>query len=1682
MLMKNFTRLIFLSLSFVLTVGTQIYGQCTQGVLYGSGTASTFCTTVTATAGTACHFINEYAKFTGLTIGNTYEIGTNVSGTSTTTPAISGEHMLTLYDGTGAVLTFQANPVNNLTSITFTATTTEVRVQMNTYTGGICGTTGSYCHYYGLRCTSCSGPGAPACPTLTAPANNATGVSTLPTLTWSASTNAVSYDIYLNADATCTITPTTLIATVTGSPYTLTTGLSPTTQYRWMVVPRDCGGSAPASCTPFCFTTTTAPPANDNCNGTNGTPVSLTPQPNAAACSSPVSATTVGATQSNTNCGTTSTNDDVWFTFTATATSEIVRFENVVAVTGMVTAMGMDTYTTCGGTSANCNASLTITSGVAQGTLTGLTVGTTYFLRVWTLGASNSATFNICVIDPPAAPANDECGGAVTLGIQSYAAIGCPGSVPGTTLGATISTVPASATFPSSSDDDVWYQFIASATSHIVRFCNVTYPLGAAVNMGIVLHPGCASGDVEITGTGITVTIASGTGTASLSGLTSGTTYKLRVLTSGTTSRANFDISVLSPPPAPANDDCAGATPFSISAFGGCSYVGVSTSGATQTATPVPSCTGTGNNDDIWHTITPTISGSYTIRYNTLTAVTGTASTVGYDLYTGACASLTAVPLACNAGFGSAGSGSISTPALTAGTTYYLRLWVGAASNSGTWNMCVENPAPPPANDDCAAAIAMPAFTVGGAAATITGTTDAATQSIVGCLGTADDDVWYSFATPSGCNSIAISLTGLIAVSGSSVDMMFEVFSACGGTSLLCSDPESATLTVTPNTTYYIRVYTYFATSRVNFTLNVGASPAMTFTSDASTQPAIAAAAGALDVQIFRLQVTTAGANNPLQMQTINVDMSGGNAANVTAARIYYTTSTTFSTATQFGSTVTNPAATFAVTGTQTLASGSGNYFWVVYDLSCSVSGTIDAAVPTYVLSSITRIPAITNPGTAITPTVLATFATAANGNWSNPATWACGIPPNGTTISVVINHNITLDVPVNIDANFTINAGKTLTINGNTLTIGVTGGDNNALTVNGTLSISAGTLNLNGSGTFNAGAVFNMSGGDFNIDGNTGTAATSVVTGSSLLSIATSSVSITGGIILFVDPHLNNLTGSSAFNYTGSAAVVCIGGLFRFGDGVSTTAGNSTTTGFYLSPSSSLSTKFSFYNLEVNGGSTATRLTRNNWDLVVRNNLTITTGSTLSTNDDVWLLKDLVNNGTFINSAYYTIFGALNSTSVATASPTSSVNTITGNGVYNNATSSATANIFALKIDNNSGNPVSLPASMTSGVASSSISSALLLLNGVLDVSTPVTLGVSGASATTAGTLTHTNGWLNGTLIRWINALAGVRDFPIGTAMTKRLAQINFTGVPSAHTLTASFTASAPGTTGLPVTTQGITATHVSPTGYWTIDANVGQTAAYTATVNAAGFTKTDGLTTITDFPNIRLIKRPTGGAWASFTSSTVAGPGSLTAVSAAGLAGFSQFAIGGTAAALPLELKSFTGRIEGSMNKLAWETLTEKNVQFHSVERSVDGLQWSEVGRTPSQGDAQVLQVYTLEDRAPLAKAYYRLRSVDFDGQESKSNTILLTRKSEHFTITSVFPSPTVDNVTVQFNATREETVTIRVTDMTGRLVLTQTADAVPDINERPLQLTGLQSGMYTVTVANSAGVTAPVRFVKQ
>ncbi|MCK6691962.1 MAG: T9SS type A sorting domain-containing protein [Thermoanaerobaculia bacterium] len=184
----------------------------------------------------------------------------------------------------------------------------------------------------------------------------------------------------------------------------------------------------------------------------------------------------------------------------------------------------------------------------------------------------------------------------------------------------------------------------------------------------------------------------------------------------------------------------------------------------------------------------------------------------------------------------------------------------------------------------------------------------------------------------------------------------------------------------------------------------------------------------------------------------------------------------------------------------------------------------------------------------------------------------------------------------------------------------------------------------------------------------------------------------------------------------------------------------------------------------------------------------------------------------------------------------------------------------------------------------------------------------------------------------------------------------------------------------------------------------------------------------------------------------------------------------------ALPVELKSFAGSVHPAFNRLNWVTALEKNVQWHIVERSQDGVNWTETGRLQGAPASYQERRYQLEDKLPLPQAYYRLRTLDLDGKQQISNAIHLVRENEQLRIAQAFPSPTPGSVTVQFVSPEEGQMTMRIIDLNSRAVLEQEVFASKGLNSNILDISHLQAGIYLLNITGAHAVTVPYRIVKQ
>ena len=95
-----------------------------------------------------------------------------------------------------------------------------------------------------------------------------------------------------------------------------------------------------------------------------------------------------------------------------------------------------------------------------------------------------------------------------------------------------------------------------------------------------------------------------------------------------------------------------------------------------------------------------------------------------------------------------------------------------------------------------------------------------------------------------------------------------------------------------------------------------------------------------------------------------------------------------------------------------------------------------------------------------------------------------------------------------------------------------------------------------------------------------------------------------------------------------------------------------------------------------------------------------------------------------------------------------------------------------------------------------------------------------------------------------------------------------------------------------------------------------------------------------------------------------------------------------------LPVEMLYFEGIGYETSNLLRWSTASENNSNYFSIERSVDGYDWREVGQKESAGNSNEIINYSYVDLfTNFSTVYYRLQQYDFDGEYKTYGPIVIT-----------------------------------------------------------------------------------------
>ncbi|MBO9562733.1 MAG: T9SS type A sorting domain-containing protein [Niastella sp.] len=171
----------------------------------------------------------------------------------------------------------------------------------------------------------------------------------------------------------------------------------------------------------------------------------------------------------------------------------------------------------------------------------------------------------------------------------------------------------------------------------------------------------------------------------------------------------------------------------------------------------------------------------------------------------------------------------------------------------------------------------------------------------------------------------------------------------------------------------------------------------------------------------------------------------------------------------------------------------------------------------------------------------------------------------------------------------------------------------------------------------------------------------------------------------------------------------------------------------------------------------------------------------------------------------------------------------------------------------------------------------------------------------------------------------------------------------------------------------------------------------------------------------------------------------------------------------ALPITLVQFNAeRIEGSKVNLMWRGENQSNFEKFVLERSEDGINFKAVATIPGKEGMQADYNYLDAPGAITgSKLYYRLKQVDKDARFKYSRILSVSFDVNGLTVL-LRPNPASNFINISINSDKKLSVTIKVVDNFGGLLLMQRGDInkgdnIVHINNVSL----LKNGIYSVVV---------------
>jgi hypothetical protein len=168
-----------------------------------------------------------------------------------------------------------------------------------------------------------------------------------------------------------------------------------------------------------------------------------------------------------------------------------------------------------------------------------------------------------------------------------------------------------------------------------------------------------------------------------------------------------------------------------------------------------------------------------------------------------------------------------------------------------------------------------------------------------------------------------------------------------------------------------------------------------------------------------------------------------------------------------------------------------------------------------------------------------------------------------------------------------------------------------------------------------------------------------------------------------------------------------------------------------------------------------------------------------------------------------------------------------------------------------------------------------------------------------------------------------------------------------------------------------------------------------------------------------------------------------------------------------LPTTLVSFKGQVREGLSALQWLSANETADVAYIVERSDDGIDFTQIGVVKGlAGAGQGASYHFTDPNPPAAQSLYRL-NITAGNAHRYSSQLLLGTEGINFGIRSLV-NPFTDHITFDLTCPGDGTILINLTDMLGRVVRHERAPVSQGLNNLSLYgLGNLAGGTYVLQI---------------